>query len=322
MTGESANTSKPWSVYGEYGEPFLILLSIAMFVICLGNSLILISLVKYKRLRRRSNILIGNMAIADLLVGTVLLPYEIVVLTVKTLEDKETVCVLRSCFRVAILGASIMSIFSMSVERFFAIMFPYRYVSCFTRRKLYAIAASGWVVAVSLSLLLYFFGHEYPDHPMPFGCASVIDFKVWFSALMNSVYISTLLICTSMYITVMTVVCKHLHDDSTSESNARKHDVRKTKMMIVVFGIFSVCWLPYCVVTMLRSVIDEEQMLVIENWVLCFAGFNSFLNWIVYGWLNHDFRHAFLSIFKCSPFITNATSNANSKSSTVARLQY
>lgn len=321
-TGESDNTTKPWSVYGEYATPFLILLSIAMVVMCFGNSLILISLVKYRRLRRRSNILIGNMAIADLLVGAVLVPFEIVLITVKHFDDKELVCLLRSCFRLAILGASVMSIFSMSVERFYAIVFPYRYVSCFTHYKLTFLAVSGWVVAIVISLTLYLFGYKLPDDQILYGCVSIIQFKLWFIVLVNSVYVSSLVVCTTMYITVMGVVCKHLHEDGTPETAARKHDVRKTKMMTVVFGLFAVCWTPYCVAVILRLLIkDRVQLIVIENWTLCFAGFNSFLNWIVYGWMNHDFRHAFLSLFRRQSFVTDSQNSA-SKSSAMARQQY
>ena len=84
----------------------------------------------------------------------------------------------------------------------------------------------------------------------------------------------------------------------SNSSNERK----ATKTLGVIMGGFTLCWLPFFILAVIRPLVDQDA---IPGWLTsCFMWlgyFNSFLNPVIYARFNRDFRTPFKEIlcFRC-----------------------
>ena len=113
----------------------------------LGNGLVLVVILKFATLRTLSNILIFSLALIDILVGLVVQPAFVIYIAGKinlafycgallTYLYTETFCV----------GLSLITLSLIACERFFAIVYPFKYINYMTKARLTTIVATVWVV--------------------------------------------------------------------------------------------------------------------------------------------------------------------------------
>jgi uncharacterized membrane protein len=77
-----------------------------------------------------------------------------------------------------------------------------------------------------------------------------------------------------------------------------KSSIEKTKLLILVLGVFVLCWLPYGVIVVLELFIPRENKTIIQAkaYSSLLAFLNSSVNWIIYGLKNKNIRKAFKQI--------------------------
>ena len=263
-----------------------------------GNLLILISIAKFPTLRSRSNILIANLAIADLLVGAILIPCDIVSMLWHRLSSDEWFCVFELSLYVCLLGASVLNNFVMSLERFTVICCPLWYARRFRRWVLYLVVAIIWLVIVTVSFLP-FFGMK-RTWPSPRPCSPDFIYTLEYKILIHLLIVCTLLASFIMYGCVMRTTLSQLKKTISSVENKRiKRYAKRTWLMMVVFGLFVICWSPYVVLVLSTAFCQVKYLLRIRNWATLLGLLNSALDWIVYGLMNRRFRKAFKYLLTC-----------------------
>ena len=113
----------------------------------LGNGLVLVVILKFAALRTHSNILIFSLALIDILVGLVVQPAFVIYIAGKinlvfycgallTYLYTEIFCV----------GLSLITLILIACERFFAIVYPFKYINYMTKARLTTIVATVWAV--------------------------------------------------------------------------------------------------------------------------------------------------------------------------------
>ncbi|XP_018573233.1 5-hydroxytryptamine receptor 4-like [Anoplophora glabripennis] len=83
-------------------------------------------------------------------------------------------------------------------------------------------------------------------------------------------------------------------------------------VMLLILGCFTVCWLPYFVLTLYAKTTRRKFATLYEIF-LNLAVANSSMNPLIYAWKNKNFRNAFIYLVKCqkinglgsSNFVTN-----------------
>ncbi|XP_064597666.1 adenosine receptor A1-like [Liolophura sinensis] len=133
---------------------FVLLIS-AGCTIVLFNTLIIILIAKYRKLRTWTNCLLLSMAVADLLVGVLSIPTHLIA-DVSLLGKHIMWCIVLNIPTVIIPTASIMSLIAASVERLLAIASPLRYPLWISRRRILITVIFIWVYSVTLGLLPVF----------------------------------------------------------------------------------------------------------------------------------------------------------------------
>ena len=146
-----------YKLYLAYKIWYFIIDVILILPTVFGNSLIIISLIRFKTLRKtKAFILIGNLGISDLLVGLVLIPVDLVLILKPAVSKDPTVCLWYYCIIYTLITASVLNLFLLSVERFHAIIRPFQHNSTFTAKRIYYSACSTWIFVLVIGFIPLF----------------------------------------------------------------------------------------------------------------------------------------------------------------------
>ena len=113
----------------------------------LGNSLVLIIIVKFSSLHSISNILIFSLALTDFLVGLVVQPAFAIYIAGKLhLAFYCSALVTYLFTEIFCVGLSLITLSLIACERFFAIVYPFKYINYMTNSRLATVVGSVWAV--------------------------------------------------------------------------------------------------------------------------------------------------------------------------------
>ncbi|XP_013385731.1 octopamine receptor Oamb [Lingula anatina] len=123
-------------------------LVILEFMVVLGNILVIVATVKFRRLRRRiTNSFIASLAVADLLLGIFVLPLSITNEVSKHWVFGPLICDMWLAVDVWLSTASILNLCVISFDRYLAITRPIKYMSRMTKRMARFLIAGAWLLA-------------------------------------------------------------------------------------------------------------------------------------------------------------------------------
>lgn len=285
-------------VYLEDLYIHVILEAVIIIQSVLGNLLILISIGKFPSLRNRSNVLIANLAVADLLVGVILIPLDMVGILWQELSANEWFCLVELSVYTCLLGASVLNSFVISLERFTVICCPLWYERRFKARLLHILVATMWIVAVTVACIPLFGFRR--TMPLPAACSSDYIYKLEYKTLLSLISIPTIVATCIMYGCVMRTAISQLKKTMSSVENRKlRKYAKRTWLMLITFAVFVMCWAPYVALVTLAIFKDYKHLLRIRQWTTLLGLFNSGMNWIIYGLMNRRFRRAFKYILTC-----------------------
>jgi len=278
-------------------------------VIVVGNLLTIWIFLK-RRLRKRAHFLLISLAVADLLVGLLTVPLYIAINTILCLGLSN--CLLgSSLYQLTDIFTGIASIFALaaiSLERMYAIGWPFRHRTLTFRVYIFAIAMP-WIfttIFTSVRLLLYF---------------SIIAFE-------NYVYSLVLFLSTPLL--VMCIAYFIVWKKQKTMMGNRNHVVRETRLAKTLFNITAaslLTWLPFQILNVLLyfGVIRNFPYINITAHIIKFLQFsNSLVNVIIYPFRISEFKNALLQMLSCSMSSRNVTSNeaAPIRQLTLGQLNY
>ena len=238
-------------------------------VLVSGVSILTIAVFLRKKLRRRStSVLLIGLAVVDLLIGTLVLPLFITVTsTHQPLEVR-----FASYYLDIITGlASIFTIAVISLERMYAVCFPFRHQML--SRCAYIVAACvPWILVISglIAVKLIVKDHRFTS--------------VFF---ISSPVLPLVIICTSY-----SVIWVKQHRSSALQEDQERKLVRT---LLLITGAFVVTWLPFQVINTYliacRYSDSCEYPPVVIIYIAVFLRLsNSFVNCMVYSLRMPDFR--------------------------------
>ncbi|KAK1788203.1 hypothetical protein P4O66_016663 [Electrophorus voltai] len=303
-----------------------------------GNVLVILSVVCNRHLRIPTNYFIINLAIADLLLGTTVLPVSATLEILNCWVFGRIFCDIWAAVDVLCCTASIMSLCVISIDRYIGVRYPLQYPTIVTERRALFAMLGVWVLALIISIgpLL---GWKDPPSDDDTVCPITEEpFYALFSSL-GSFYIPLVIILV-MYCRVYIVAKRttknleagvmsermdaneltlrihykgsHTQDDCsvTGKGQMRSsltvkllkfsREKKAAKTLGVVVGMFILCWLPFFLALPIGSFNAKLRPPETFFKVIFWLGyFNSCLNPIIYPCYSREFKQAFIRILRC-----------------------
>ncbi|XP_033119195.1 sphingosine 1-phosphate receptor 1-like [Anneissia japonica] len=266
----------------------LVLFSIYFSLICIcsivENVIILLTIIRVKRLHKRRNILIFNLAVTDLLAGIVYPSF----LNGTHMEG----------MALTIGIVSVFTILAIATERFLKIVVFTKSSNAHicTTRQLVGASITAWVI-VSVILLPI----SYIDNDLH---------RVIFFTLGPLCVVVVMIGISVFYLAIFLKIRYHDKRVSANLNRAEKYTNTKVvlKAYVVIVIVYAICWLPWAaeslriMFTMYYGVRMENRCIVSTS--VSYVGvamilLNSAINPIIY-WLRlPDFRHGTSELFRC-----------------------
>ena len=254
----------------------------------LSNLLIVITIGKSQELRVPANILLGSLAVTDLLVGLITQPlfitWRLMLHYPSTICNSEVVHSLYECFLHLCAGGSFLSLAYLSTDRFLAVSKPLHYRANVTTTQAARNMVILWLAWIGIVVLRY----------------SGIDEET--NQTITSVIAGTLVIyLVAAQIALIVSVKRNSIHDLLSEGNATviasKREARIALTIVYIFLALLVFLLPAVVVQIVLGFTSSNKSKTELNLAISALLINSSVNPLIYFWRGRDLRKAARLLF-------------------------
>ena len=279
-------------------------------LIMFGNSLVIMSYVRFEWIRSNTSKCIVSMAIADLFIGLSAIPLHLGLGFFK-LGIYETFCKAVYTIDPALCQVSILHILLVNIDRYIAISRPLSYPNIISHDRMSAGILLAWILGTVIALGPAINIYNYDDQCdvyvsmatatacslvlfwLPFLAICVIYGHIISIANTNrckaaraSRTSGTMTSCSS----AITPVAQKIHQNVGISQSTR----RTLKTIACVIGAFGLCWGPYFIMFSVSTYMGHTACSVMAGQICSMLGYsNSLMNPLIYGYFNADFKRAF-----------------------------
>ncbi|XP_013385936.1 allatostatin-A receptor-like [Lingula anatina] len=315
-TGIEANITK-FEAASRWENAVFVTVAVLFSVIAaigfVGNSLVLVVLLNNRPMRTTTNILIANLAVADLCFIVFCVPFTATMYILDYWPFGRFWCRFVYYLIYVSAWASIYTLVIMAVDRFFTLVLVFHSLTLKTRRNTVILLVIIWVVLCLVNLPAYY---EHDQHVYSFGNdirIKCLDYNLMFDIEKARLfyffffafgYALPLVTIVAMYTVIVYRLYWHRCPERARTAEISKAKRRLTRVAIIVTAVFALCWLPIQVAFLLRlqwAIPDEslKSFLYFQLFATCLAYTNSCINPILYAFVYANFRKGFYRVIFC-----------------------
>ncbi|XP_051771798.1 trace amine-associated receptor 7c-like [Ctenopharyngodon idella] len=272
----------------EYIFVYIFVAVTSVFTVFL-NLLVIISISHFKQLHTPTNVLILSLAVADLIVGLILMPVQGMKLVEPCWYFGEIFCSIFLLIFYVVVTASLGNLIIISVDRYIAVNDPLRYPMKVNNNRAVVSIVVNWLFSFLYSFYLLYDLLLYPErnHTCIGECILVITLE----NLLIDAFICLVAPCCviiPLYVKICFVAkrqAKHLNSVTDKKAKSEKKAARTLGIVVLVYLLF---WMPYYLYS-LSGGHDENDSLIIKvmDWIVCI---NSCMNPLIYAMFYRWFR--------------------------------
>ena len=291
---------------------FTVMYIITMLVSLVGNILLLYIMWKKPDVRSLTSFVFVNMAVADLLVTLVVIPYTVSNFYTHGVWPMNGLIGQITCKAILYVAfftitTSILCLTFMAVDRFYAVVYPFRRLLWFRKPKV--LTPVVWLLSMAfMSIVPVFVVLQWHPKSSKYRCVTNFTILGDKSRAIRGVYIYFFVINYLLPVSVIsvlyTITARKLwfHQapgDGLIQNNQRRQQTKRrvVRMLIIVFTAFALCWLPGQVFQLYLAITEWSKDLPIVqtacNW---FGHSNSAINPWLYIGLNSKINRQFVSM--------------------------
>ena len=268
VTFDSLDTSIPYFLNAALNVPLAVATTFA-------NLVVLLAMRRVTSIRLPSKLLLCSLVLTDLGAGSVVQPQWAALLALRGTYPDLVQCPLYKSFAVttSTLGtASILTLAAISLDRYAALFFHLKYQQIVTTRRVCAVLAFIWTLALLLAL------------------ASLWDHKLWNGSVATVLAVAYLVIfvtCIKIYRRLRVQQIQPQAPDQTQQQAGNTLNMeryrRTASVIMLVFVLLLICLLPFWCLFSLRAAPGKTALTECLFQFSCTLVFlNSFLNPFVY----------------------------------------
>ncbi|KAK2709167.1 allatostatin-A receptor-like [Artemia franciscana] len=295
-----------------------ILFGIVVIVGLFGNALVVIVVAANQQMRNTTNLLIINLAIADLLFIVFCVPFTACYYALPSWPFGDTWCKIVQYLIIVTAYISVYTLVLMSLDRYLAVVHPISSMSIRTESNTYIAIIAVWSILILVcipvalvhgELVFYIWeGVEKKQCHFLTYYGSLPTFQI---AFFVTAYVLPLSIIIGLYFRMISRLWKGVKNGGKISAEGLRGKKRVTRMVVIVVIIFAVCWCPVQILLILISLDVYDPTTGAGLWLLIpaqtLAYMNSCVNPILYAFLSDNFRKAFRKVIHCGPFFYHSS---------------
>ncbi|XP_037830677.1 5-hydroxytryptamine receptor 4 [Kryptolebias marmoratus] len=283
-----------------------------------GNFLVVLSIAYFKQLQSPTNSFILSLAVADCLVGLLVMPYSMI----RTVEGcwyfGFLFCKLHSSLDVMLCTASIFHLSCIAFDRYYAVCNPLVYSLKMSPGRVALLIAVCWAVPMLISFAPIMLNLHIADTDIQIPedvCLFLVSRIYAVMASLVAFYLPMAVMLVA-YWKIFKAAKRQAKQISAMESqmaagvgkdsskkkihrNTMKREGKAAKTLGIIMGVFLIFWMPFFTVNIVDPFIEYSTEVVVWDVFLWLGYINSSLNPFLYVFFNSCFRRAFLMFIGC-----------------------
>ena len=294
-TSSAVNTTDVRFNAKSIGNVIIAVCEVAIIpVIVCGNVLVIVAVCRFKSMRSICNVMICSLAIGDLMMGGIYMPLKLALTYSDDLFASRVPCLV-NVFLSHFSGISAMLFLSnISIERCYAVQFPFHYHSNMTIHRSVAWSAVTFVAAWLMSLPAVCGIDQWTFGTRCFNTNVLPSYYIW------SVAIAVFVVHLVGFLCFLRVLAAEISTRvrNLDQSESRRQDSIKSSLILTVYVFSILCWIPQLIYMFISKFQPQSVSLfnlrVVSYIAVCSSGVNCF----IYGTKNSRFRNAFRKMFR------------------------
>lgn len=315
----------PWNLYGTAQ----VVITVTMIsLIIFGNGMLCVIILKVRRLRNPSGYLLVNLAVGEILVGVLLLPFSIpAVLHGKWTMGTNT-CQFNGFLQHALSAVSVLTVLSVSIDRYFAIVTPLTYRARVTTQKTLIAVCFTWFYALFSACFPFMKWSTYHFVSGLWLCENNYRYSLSFTYFKFLVlYVIPFLVIVYIYACIFKISWHHsrqirneieafhkreeyIQKENTSTVSSQpiaadgeyclrkphssvKAEIKTALSLGCVVGLVFLAWGPYLFVNLWGYHTEKEVPVTMLSLTSNLYYLSSVLNPYLYGYLNRNVKREF-----------------------------
>ena len=287
----------------EQDIAFKTISSILILTNVVGNSLVILVIIRNRSMKTPLNYLVLNLAAADLIAGVSLVP-SLLLDPTTTYPPGLTGDVLCRLFRSAYFGwvalcSSVFSLIFIAFERYYAVMKPFSIIHKITIKKLKIFIPACWIIS-AIPSIPQFFVWEFEDKEL----VCRLNSKTPMLKVLDAGYFFFTVVCpTAILLALYSRLVRRLwfQKNSVTLQAVRRSRKKITKTMLILSGVFAICWYPDAVRHFLEVYFPSHVSFspTWSNIFHCIVLLNSTANPFIYAFQFANFRRELMKMCCC-----------------------
>ncbi|KAK2156888.1 hypothetical protein LSH36_202g00000 [Paralvinella palmiformis] len=298
-----------------------------------GNVLVIFVILSKRKMQTTVNLLLLNLAISDLVLLTICVPFVTYHYAADTWDIAEFFCKLWQFVLSVSIYVTMYTLVAISVVRFLTIVYTHRSKTTCTNRNTILLIVSIWIVMLLVNIPTLF-SYKVKRYGLAYKYCGVENGRRVYLTFFLFTYVVPLALISTFYLLLMRFLTANRKQSSLRSSNrsvaserrGRERAAFASRILMVVVVVFAFSWLPLHVHLIWANFGSQPQTRgyqIFRVMCHCLAYANSCMNPVIYNYVSRDFRKRFAGIWKtCSRSLLRHNVNETSGTNVINTYDY
>uniref|UniRef100_A0A672P5V0 G-protein coupled receptors family 1 profile domain-containing protein n=1 Tax=Sinocyclocheilus grahami TaxID=75366 RepID=A0A672P5V0_SINGR len=289
------------------------------------NLLVIISISHFKKLHTPTNLIILSLAVADLLIGLIIMPLDAINLIETCWYFGDTYCGLFVITLSLLLSTSLSNLVLIAVDRYVAVCHPLQYPQKITTTKTLISICVSWCCCSLYNIAFvisngYFNTSHRPD--VCYGQCIVLITPAWRFTDLTFSFLFPCIVIISVYLKIFYVAQQQVKvlnslkgGKCVMEGSVRRKSESKAALTLgIIVVVYLLCGIPFYICSLIESTAISSTTMTLLTWTLYVnSGLNPLIYAFFYRWFKMSVKHILtLKIFQPASSLTDIFTDCHS----------